>query len=304
MSAVKDRGTRNPEKRMSLGEHLLELRKRLFISAIAIAVGMVFGWILTDLFVWQAIQEPVNRVVEAQAGDEAPSAGIIFPTISSAFDLRLQIAFTLGIVISAPVWLYQVFAFLVPGLNSKERKYTFAFFATAIPLFFAGCAAGWFVLPNIVKLMTSFVPEGAQTLLTAGADVNEAAVNGVTPLMAAAYAGNVDMTRALLARGADPLPVDRIGKNAMTYAAGEGHTEIVRLLLAKGVDPNAVYRNDLTALMWAAGYGHTATVRVLLDAGARVEPVDNRGKSALDMAREFHHAETVEVLERSSRARN
>ena len=167
MSAVKDRGTRNPEKRMSLGEHLLELRKRLFISAIAIAVGMVFGWILTDLFVWQAIQEPVNRVVEAQAGDEAPSAGIIFPTISSAFDLRLQIAFTLGIVISAPVWLYQVFAFLVPGLNSKERKYTFAFFATAIPLFFAGCAAGWFVLPNIVKLMTSFVPEGAQTLLTA-----------------------------------------------------------------------------------------------------------------------------------------
>ncbi|WP_234661831.1 twin-arginine translocase subunit TatC [Agromyces marinus] len=152
---------------MSLGAHLVELRKRLFISAIAIVVGMVGGWILTDLFVWDAIQEPVNRVVEAQQGEDAVSAGIIFPTISSAFDLRLQIAFTLGIVISAPVWLYQIFAFLVPGLNTKERKYTFAFFATAIPLFFAGCAAGWFVLPNIVKLMTSFVPEGAETLLTA-----------------------------------------------------------------------------------------------------------------------------------------
>ncbi|WP_436407406.1 twin-arginine translocase subunit TatC [Agromyces litoreus] len=167
MTAVKDRGEKNREKRMSLGEHLVELRKRLFISAIAIAVGMVGGWILTDMFVWQAIQDPVNRVVEAQQGEGAESAGIIFPTISSAFDLRLQIAFTLGIVISAPVWLYQVFAFLVPGLNKKERKYTFAFFATAIPLFFAGCAAGWFVLPNIVKLMTSFVPEGAETLLTA-----------------------------------------------------------------------------------------------------------------------------------------
>ncbi|GAA2023463.1 twin-arginine translocase subunit TatC [Agromyces tropicus] len=152
---------------MSLGEHLVELRKRLFRSAIAIVVGMVAGWILTDLFVWQAIQEPVNRVVEAQQGTDAATAGIIFPTISSAFDLRLQIAFTLGVVISAPVWLYQVFAFLVPGLNSKERKYTFGFFATAIPLFFAGCAAGWFVLPNIVKLMTSFVPDGAETLLTA-----------------------------------------------------------------------------------------------------------------------------------------
>ena len=164
---MKDRGTRNPEKRMSLGAHLVELRKRLFISAIAIVVGMAVGWWLTDVVVWEAIQEPVNRVVEAQQGEGACTTGIIFPTISSAFDLRLQIAFTLGIVLSSPVWLYQVFAFLVPGLNKKERRFTFAFFATAIPLFFAGCAAGWFVLPNIVKLMTSFVPEGAETLLTA-----------------------------------------------------------------------------------------------------------------------------------------
>ena len=164
---MKDRGTRNPEKRMSLGAHLVELRKRLFRSAIAIVVGMAVGWWLTDVLVWEAIQEPVNLVVEAQQGEDAGSTGIIFPTISSAFDLRLQIAFTLGIVLSSPVWLYQVFAFLVPGLNRRERRFTFAFFATAIPLFFAGCAAGWFVLPNIVKLMTSFVPEGAETLLTA-----------------------------------------------------------------------------------------------------------------------------------------
>ena len=151
------------EKRMSLGAHLIELRKRLFISAIAIVVGMALGWWLTDLFVWEAIQEPVKRVAEAQGSDTA----IVFPTISSAFDLRLLIAFTLGIVISSPVWLYQVFAFLVPGLNTRERKFTFAFFATAIPLFLSGCAAGWFVLPNIVKLMTSFVPEDGESLLSA-----------------------------------------------------------------------------------------------------------------------------------------
>jgi sec-independent protein translocase protein TatC len=162
MTAVKDRG-KNREKRMSLGAHLIELRKRLFIAAIAIVVGMVAGWVLTDLFVWEAIQEPVARVAEAQGTDTA----IVFPTISSAFDLRLQIAFTLGLVISAPVWLYQIFAFLVPGLNQRERRFTLVFFVTAIPLFFAGCAAGWFVLPNIVKLMTGFVPDGAMSLLTA-----------------------------------------------------------------------------------------------------------------------------------------
>jgi sec-independent protein translocase protein TatC len=163
MTAVKDRGERNREKRMSLGAHLIELRKRLFISAIAIVVGAALGWWLTDAYVWEAIQKPVQDVAEAQGSDTA----IVFPTISSAFDLRLQIAFTLGLVISSPVWLYQIFAFLVPGLNTKERRFTFAFFATAIPLFLAGCAAGWFVLPNIVKLMTSFVPGDALSLLTA-----------------------------------------------------------------------------------------------------------------------------------------
>lgn len=163
MTAVKDRGEKNREKRMSLGAHLVELRKRLFISAIAIVVGMVAGWVLTDLYVWDALQDPVQRVAEARGDDTA----IVFQTISSSFDLMLQISLTLGIVISSPVWLYQIFAFLVPGLSSRERKFTFAFFASAIPLFFAGCAAGWFVLPNIVKLMTSFVPEGGETLLTA-----------------------------------------------------------------------------------------------------------------------------------------
>ncbi|MCK8610500.1 twin-arginine translocase subunit TatC [Agromyces sp. C10] len=147
---------------MSLGAHLLELRKRLFTSAIAIVVGAVAGWILTDLFVWNALQAPVEAVAEAQGG-----GGIIFPTISSAFDLRLQVAFTVGIVISSPVWLYQIFAFLVPGLNARERKFSFIFLGAAIPLFLAGCAAGWFVLPNIVKLMTGFVPEGSESLLTA-----------------------------------------------------------------------------------------------------------------------------------------
>ncbi|HEU5223242.1 MAG TPA: twin-arginine translocase subunit TatC [Candidatus Lumbricidophila sp.] len=148
---------------MSLAGHLIEFRNRLFKSAIAIVVGMLLGWWLTDAYVWNAIQEPVKLVAEARHDQTS----LVFPTITSSFDLRLQIAFTLGIVVSAPVWLYQVFAFLVPGLSKKERRFTFGFFASAIPLFFAGCAAGWFVLPNIVHLMTGFVPSGSLTLLTA-----------------------------------------------------------------------------------------------------------------------------------------
>ena len=62
-------------------------------------------------------------------------------------------------MISSPIWLYQIFAFLVPGLTRSEKRYTFGFFFTAVPLFLAGCFAGWFVLPHIVELMTSFVPQ-------------------------------------------------------------------------------------------------------------------------------------------------
>jgi uncharacterized protein len=89
----------------------------------------------------------------------------------------------------------------------------------------------------------------ATILLDAGADVNQPAINGITPLMAASFAGQEAIVQRLLAQGADPRATDRLNKTAMVYAAGEGRTGVVRLLLAAGVPPNEVYANDLTALM-------------------------------------------------------
>ena len=122
----------------------------------------------------------------------------------------------------------------------------------------------------------------ARRMIEAGTDVNLAAVNGITPLMAAAHAGQTEVVGSLLAKGADDLhAVDRLKKNAMTYAAGQGQTEIVVLLLKAGVDPNAIYEHELTALMWAAGYGKTETVKALLAAGART---GSQGRSRQDSA--------------------
>jgi len=138
---------------MSLGQHLLELRKRLFLAAGGIAVGAVIGWFLSD-FVWNALRVPVIQIVKAQHRN----AVINYPDITSAFDLKLQIAFYIGLVISSPMWLYQIFAFFMPALSRTEKQYTFGFFFSAVPLFLAGCAAGWYVLPHVVELMTSFAP--------------------------------------------------------------------------------------------------------------------------------------------------
>ena len=137
----------------------------------------------------------------------------------------------------------------------------------------------------------------AQLLIDAGADINQPALNGITPLMTAAYEGQTEMVRQLLAKGANPAASDRLQKNAMIYAAGEGRTSVVTLLLENKIDPNATYGNDLTALMWAAGFGKTDTVRALLAAGADPKRKDNRGKTASDIAREQNFAETAAVLD-------
>lgn len=159
MSPRTTRGAKS-EGRMSLGRHLLELRKRLFISALAILLMSIAGWFVSDPILG-AIQAPITAMSKSH------QATINFAGIGTAFDVRLQIAFTVGAVVSSPVWLYQVFAFLVPGLTGKERRYTFGFFFTAVPLFLCGCAAGWYIFPHIVGVLGSFVPTGSANLIEA-----------------------------------------------------------------------------------------------------------------------------------------
>ncbi len=145
---------------MSLGEHLRELRKRLVISAIAILVTAIGGFFLAP-FVIDALRVPINQIAEQR------NATIVYTTVTGAFDLRIAISFTIAIVAASPVWLYQLFAFLVPGLTSKEKRYTFGFFFSAVPLFFLGAAAGWFVFPHMVELLTSFSAQEDATYLDA-----------------------------------------------------------------------------------------------------------------------------------------
>lgn len=150
--AVRRQRKTNPEGRMSLGQHLVELRKRLFLGGGAILLGTVGGWFLYDL-VWDRLQAPILVIARAHH-----TTSINYTSITGAFDVRFQVAIMLGVIISSPIWLYQIFAFLVPGLTGRERKYLFGFFFSAIPLFLAGCAAGFLVLPHIVQLMSGFVP--------------------------------------------------------------------------------------------------------------------------------------------------
>jgi len=156
---------RNSERRMSLGEHLVELRKRLMWAALAVVAGTIGGWFLYKP-IWAALYDPISRIAEAR-GEDAAEIALTYTTITSPFEQQLMIALVTGIVISSPVWLYEIFAFLVPGLNKREKRYTFGFFFTAVPLFLGGCATGWFVLPHIVEVMAGFLPAESSGLFDA-----------------------------------------------------------------------------------------------------------------------------------------
>jgi sec-independent protein translocase protein TatC len=147
---------------MSLGQHLVEFRGRLVKAALAIAAASVGGFFLAD-YVWSLLAAPLMDV----ANDSGRIAQINYTSISEAFDTKIAIAMTVGIVASSPIWLWQIWSFITPALVRRERRFAFGFLLTAIPLFLAGCGTGWWLFPHVVELMTSFAPDGSTTLLTA-----------------------------------------------------------------------------------------------------------------------------------------
>jgi sec-independent protein translocase protein TatC len=151
------------EGRMPLMGHLRELRNRLFKSFLAIGVGAVVGWVFyTPIF--DFLTSPVQRIV-----DDAQAQGLdlrlVLTGVTQAFTLQVRVSAIAGVVLAAPVWIYQLWAFITPGLHRHERRYAFAFMATAVPLFFAGIAVAFWVLPKGMALLFGFTPEGVGNYL-------------------------------------------------------------------------------------------------------------------------------------------
>lgn len=154
----------NPEARMSLGEHFREFRNRTLIAALAILVGGAVGWILYSPItigswhfegVWKFLISPIMDYRDTHPGaDIRPNFG----QATQAFSLQLKIAFFVGLILSSPVWLWQIWGFLVPGLTKKEKKVARLFIGSAVPLFLAGCIFGALAVPNIIDVLFNFTP--------------------------------------------------------------------------------------------------------------------------------------------------
>ena len=162
MSSSSTRRGEPDDGRMPLREHLLELRKRVGRAALGLALGAVLGWVLYPT-VFSILQAPVVSLQE----DQGQLIGLNFGGVLAAFDMQLKVSIFVGVLVSSPWWVYQLWAFITPGLTHRERLITVGFIAAAVPLFLTGAFLAWWLLPKAVGVLTGFTPSDAWNLISA-----------------------------------------------------------------------------------------------------------------------------------------
>ena len=153
-----------PDGTMTLFEHLRELRYRLIVSALAIIVGMIVAWFFRyDLM--DILQRPYFQAIDAlKAKNPDATTLLVNINLTSPLTLALKVSALAGLLITAPFWLYQLWAFIVPGLLAKEKKWALIFIGAATPMFVGGVVVGYIVLPKAITVLLSFTQSGVSNL--------------------------------------------------------------------------------------------------------------------------------------------
>lgn len=140
---------------MSLGDHFRELRARVMRSTLYLVVGTIIA-----LFFWEQlfdlIYDPYREA--ARALDQTVQTQAVITGIGSPLLLQLKLCGVAAIVATSPLWLYEIWAFITPGLHANERRWTRLFAMVAGPLFLAGVAMGYYVLPKGIAALIGFTP--------------------------------------------------------------------------------------------------------------------------------------------------
>jgi sec-independent protein translocase protein TatC len=139
---------------MSLLEHLEELRSRIIVIAIAIGVAAVAGFFLADSVI-TLLRQPLPE----------GGAELIQTTVGEAFGVRVQLALMSGVAIAMPIILYEIWAFVTPGLTRGERRLIWPLLFAAIVLFAAGLALGYLLIPVAINFLLDFSLPGVEPLL-------------------------------------------------------------------------------------------------------------------------------------------
>lgn len=147
---------------MPLREHLREFRKRIGLAAAGLLVGAVVGWVLYPQ-VFEFLSAPVVELAE-ETGRELV---LNFGGVAAPLDLQIKVSLFVGTLLTTPWWIYQLWAFVTPGLTRRERRYTIGFVASAVPLFLAGALLSWVMTPQALAILAGFTPDNAANIIEA-----------------------------------------------------------------------------------------------------------------------------------------
>jgi sec-independent protein translocase protein TatC len=153
------RQARNPEGRMSVLDHLRELRRRLIIIVLIVIAGAVIGWVLytpiLDFLKHPYCNVPAKFRYSPQGSQQCV---LTYPGVLDGFTARLKVSVIAGAVLTGPLWLYQIWGFVTPGLRRNERKYSV--------VFIAGMALAYVVLAKGLYALLTLAGAGTQAILT------------------------------------------------------------------------------------------------------------------------------------------
>ncbi|SDE54379.1 sec-independent protein translocase protein TatC [Blastococcus fimeti] len=161
------RRKRDPQATMPLVGHLTELRNRIAKALLALALGTVVGFLWYDHGLLTFLTEPYCELPSGFRFQGDEECRLVVLDVFGGVLLRLKIGLIAGAVLSAPFWLYQLWAFITPGLRRNERRYTVAFVAAATLLFAAGAFLAWLTLRKGLELLLSLAGDEVAFQLTA-----------------------------------------------------------------------------------------------------------------------------------------
>ena len=163
---VRSRRQQNPDGRMPLMDHLRELRNRVVKMALALIAGMIVGFVFFTP-IWHVIERPLcSAVIRGQTGCNTLGVNqLVLDGPLDSFYLRVKVAVIAGVILSSPIWLYQIWAFVAPGLYSREKRWSYIFLGTAVPLFLTGVTLAYWSLGRSMHYLLGLTPEHVANLI-------------------------------------------------------------------------------------------------------------------------------------------
>ena len=149
---------------MPLIEHLRELRKRVLSAVVALLIVFVGGWYFYNPII-TVLAKPVCDLKAAQQSGATSCGALYISGVLGPLDLQIKVALLTGVIISAPFWLYQLWAFIAPALHRREKRTTVLFVCAATPFFALGAGLGYLILPIAIKALFGFTPNSISNLV-------------------------------------------------------------------------------------------------------------------------------------------